>query len=73
MIYASLDSPALSELREHVCDALEAVGLELAEDHGFHAPYHPHDGGVGHAQPNGSLRRGRYASTRLACGLVLSI
>lgn len=35
VIYASLDSPALSELREHVCDALEAVGLELAEDHGF--------------------------------------
>lgn len=35
VIYASLDSPALNELREHVCDALEAAGFALAEDHGF--------------------------------------
>jgi 2'-5' RNA ligase len=35
VIYASLDSPALNELREHICDALEAAGFALAEDHGF--------------------------------------
>lgn len=35
VIYASLDSPALSELREHICDALEAAGFECADDHGF--------------------------------------
>lgn len=32
---ASLDSPTLNELREQVCDALEAAGFALAEDHGF--------------------------------------
>lgn len=35
VIYASLDSPTLNELREQVCDALEAAGFALAEDHGF--------------------------------------
>lgn len=35
VIYASLDAPALDELRAHVCDALEAAGFIVADDHGF--------------------------------------
>jgi 2'-5' RNA ligase len=35
VIYASLDSPALNELREHICDALEAAGFACDDEHGF--------------------------------------
>lgn len=35
VIYASLDAPALSELQDHICDALEAAGFDIADDHGF--------------------------------------
>ena len=35
VVYLSVDSPALLELRDEVEDALEARGLELQTDHGF--------------------------------------
>mgnify|MGYP006316942405 CR=1 FL=1 len=35
VVYLSVDSPALIELRDEVEDALEARGLELMADHGF--------------------------------------
>jgi 2'-5' RNA ligase len=35
VVYASLDAPALNDLRECLCFNLEASGFEIADDHGF--------------------------------------